>query len=100
MPANQTEKWIIGAALSAAAYALFPAVQATFRSLVSETTASGGIVQRTRAFAAVVREEVEDIVAEARFEQWKKRLDREIAMERDAPTAAGEKGTGDATGSA
>jgi len=100
MPASQTEKVIIGAALTAAAYALFPAVQATFRSLVSETTASGGIARSARAFAAVVREEVEDIVAEARFEQWKKRLDREIAMDRDEATAAGEKGPGDATGSA
>jgi hypothetical protein len=74
------EKMIMTAALAASASALLPLARDTLRpSAQTGYDTVTGLVQSTRSFMRIAREEVEDIVAEAQFERMKKQLDREIA---------------------
>jgi len=75
------DKIIIGTALTVAASALIPIAKSTLQPLAAAgMQGSAGLLQRVRSALQVVREEVEDIVAEAQFERMKRELDKEIAM--------------------
>jgi hypothetical protein len=75
------DKWIVGAALTMAASVLLPIAKNTLRPM-AETGIQGaiGLMNCTKSTIQIVREEIEDIIAEAQFERMKKQLDREIAL--------------------
>jgi PHD/YefM family antitoxin component YafN of YafNO toxin-antitoxin module len=79
---RNTEKLIVGAALAFAASTLWPIVKNTLKPL-AETGMQGaaGLTDRIQYALQVVRDEIEDIVAEAQFERMRKQLDRDIAAE-------------------
>jgi hypothetical protein len=73
------EKWLVGAALAAAASTLLPIARQTLRPLaVSGIQGALGLADRAKSIVRVMKEEVEDIVAEAQFERMKKQMDQEI----------------------
>ncbi|MBO8164461.1 MAG: DUF5132 domain-containing protein [Brevibacillus sp.] len=81
MIAKNMEKIITGAALALAASTLLPIAKTTLRPLaVTGKRGVTEVVNRTRSFAQIAREEVEDIIAEAQFERMKKQINREMAM--------------------
>ncbi|MDP1512793.1 DUF5132 domain-containing protein [Paenibacillus sp. CMAA1739] len=75
------EKIVIGTALAIAASALLPIAKTTFRP-IAEAGMQGGtsLLNRGKSYLQLAREEVEDIIAEAKFERMKKQLDQEIAL--------------------
>lgn len=78
------EKWLIGAALAAAAPTLLPIVKNILRPLATTGLhGTGDWIDRVKTTTQVIREEFEDIVAEAQFERMKKQLDREMNMENE-----------------
>jgi hypothetical protein len=84
IPMNEKtiEKWLIGAALTAAAPTLLPIVKNILRPLATtELYGSGDWIDRVKTTTQFIREEFEDIVAEAQFERMKKQLDLEMNKE-------------------
>lgn len=79
MAKQVVEKMVVGAALSVAASALLPIARETL-PLLMKTGRRGAeeLFQRTKESAQRVREEIEDIVAEAQFERMKRKFDQEI----------------------
>jgi hypothetical protein len=69
------ERIIVGAALAVAASTLLPILKPL---AVGGLQALAGLANRTKYAVQLVREEAEDIVAEAQFERMKKQLDRDI----------------------
>jgi hypothetical protein len=83
---KNAEKWIVGAALAFAATTLLPIARQTLRPLaVSGIQGAMGLLDKAKSAAQVMKEEVEDIVAEAKFERMKKQMDREIALSDHEP---------------
>ncbi|TJY44149.1 DUF5132 domain-containing protein [Cohnella pontilimi] len=75
---RNVERLIVGAALGLAASTLLPIL----KPLASEgIQAFAGLAGRVKYAAQIIREEAEDIVAEAQFERMRKKLDREIMSE-------------------
>jgi hypothetical protein len=75
------EKLIVAAALTVAAPVLLPVAKSTLLPIAAAGYKSvRGLWNTGRSWAQIVKEEAEDIVAEAHFERMKKRLDREIAQ--------------------
>lgn len=78
---RQMEKVIVGAALAFAATTLLPVAKAALGPIAADGWRSAsGIMNRTKSFIRIAREEIEDIVAEAQFERMKKQMDRDIAL--------------------
>lgn len=79
---QQAEKMIVGTALAVAVSAFLPVLKNTVKPL-TETALQGGadMAGKLKYAFGVIRDEMEDIVAEAQFERMKKRLDNEIASE-------------------
>ena len=82
MAKQVVEKMIVGAALSVAASVLLPIARETL-PLLMNTGRRGAeeFFQRSKESAQRVREEIEDIVAEAQFERMKRNFDKEIFYE-------------------
>jgi hypothetical protein len=77
---KQLEKVIIGATLAAAASVLVPIFKSTLPPLIrAGREGVEELAERTRGSISYVREEIEDIVAEAQFERMQKKFEREIA---------------------
>ncbi|MGW9527695.1 DUF5132 domain-containing protein [Paenibacillus terrae] len=78
---NNIDKIVIGTALAFAASALLPIAKTTFRPL-AEAGMQGGanLINRSKSYIELARQEVEDIIAEAQFERMKKQLDQEISL--------------------
>jgi hypothetical protein len=76
------EKIVIGAAIAVAASVLLPVVKTTLRSLAQTGKDEGiDLVEKMKGAVQTVREEVEDIIAEAQFERMVQKMDREIKKE-------------------
>lgn len=74
---------ITGAALTLAASALVPVFRDTLKPLaLLGIRGMVGVVDTARTTIGLVREEIEDIVAEAQFERLKKDMDQEIEHSR------------------
>jgi hypothetical protein len=73
------DKWIVGAALVLTASTLLPIVKSTLRPIAQNgMQGTAGLLARGRTAMQLAREEIEDIVAEARFERMKKQFDKDI----------------------
>jgi hypothetical protein len=69
------ERIIVGAALAVAASTLLPILKPV---AAGGLQALAGLASRAKYAMQLVREEAEDIVAEAQFERMRKQLDRDI----------------------
>ncbi|MDB5055323.1 MAG: hypothetical protein JWM44_3373 [Bacilli bacterium] len=80
MKQKSVEQIIVGAALTLAASALLPIVKTTIRPIaISGIQGAKALTTQVKSTFQRTREELEDIVAEAKFERLKKQLDHEIA---------------------
>lgn len=77
------EKIVVGAAMALAASALLPVVKATLRGTGGADRGEGmDILEKVKGGFQTIREEVEDIIAEAQFERLAQKIEREIKKER------------------
>jgi hypothetical protein len=74
---RNAERIIVGAALAVAASTLLPMLKPL---AAGGLQALAGLANRTKYAMQLVREEAEDIIAEAQFERMKKQLDRDIGV--------------------
>ncbi|HJV45523.1 MAG TPA: DUF5132 domain-containing protein [Bacillota bacterium] len=78
---RQIEKVIVGAAFTAAASVLLPILKETLPPTIrAGREGLNSLVHRGKDSLMYIREEIEDIVAEAQFERMKKQMDREIGF--------------------
>jgi uncharacterized protein YicC (UPF0701 family) len=76
------EKIVIGAAIAMAASVLLPVVKTTLRSLAQSGKNEGiDLVEKMKGAVQTIKEEVEDIIAEAQFERMVQKIDKEIEKE-------------------
>lgn len=76
------ERIIVGTALTLSASTLLPIAKSTLTPLL-KMGASGvqTLTRQTKSMAQIIREEMEDIYAEAQFERMKRSMDQEITSD-------------------
>jgi hypothetical protein len=89
LTSEQSKGFLFGMGTAALLGILVPATGQRIHSVVSKTTHEGlDIIERVRSLAAKVKEELEDIVAEASYNQLRQEIDQEI-IPKDNPKTDG-----------
>ena len=72
---------ITGAVLGITATAILPIMKTTLFTLgIIGVRGTVGLVESTKTTIKLVKEEIEDIIAEAQFERMKNQLDKEVSL--------------------
>lgn len=69
---------VVGSTLAIVTTALYPVIKATLRPIARDLT------KQMKYFVVVTKEGIEDLVAEVKFEQMRKSLDKDIFIESES----------------